>query len=161
MIMKERTMARRLILGMLILAIGLMWAGPVLGQDEMKMLYDDPNLAYEEALRRIEEARVNGTTQLDLINIPLEKLPPEIGQLTNLQTLQLLNIPLTTLPSEISQLSHLQRLSILSPLTSLPAEIGQLSDLKHLSIHSRALTSLPPEIGQLRQLRGDLEIPVE
>ncbi len=45
--------------------------------------------AYAEAQRRIAAARADGSTQLDLGDLPLEELPPEIGELKLLENLQL------------------------------------------------------------------------
>ncbi|MEA5552831.1 COR domain-containing protein, partial [Anabaena cylindrica UHCC 0172] len=51
-------------------------------------------------------------------------LPPEIGQLTNLQSLYLSN----------------------NQLSSLPPEIGQLTNLKQLELDEKKIINLPPEI---------------
>ena len=84
----------------------------------------------------------------------LTTLPPEIGQLTNLQTLSLGGNQLTTLPPEIGQLTNLQTLLIDgSQLTTLPPEIGQLTNLELLWLHGNQLTTLPPEIAHLTNLR--------
>jgi Leucine-rich repeat (LRR) protein len=83
-------------------------------------------------------------------------LPPEIGQLTNLQELVLFNNQLTrtSLPPEIGQLSNLQELDLISnSLTSLPLESWQLHNLRRLYLGRNKLISLPPEIGQLSNLQ--------
>ncbi len=41
------------------------------------------------AVKRIEQARVSGATELDLGGLKLTELPPEIVQLTNLTRLDL------------------------------------------------------------------------
>src|SRR5262245_60537322 len=48
-----------------------------------------PIEAHQEALRRIEHARVTKATVLDLSKLPLEMLPEELGKLTDLRTLGL------------------------------------------------------------------------
>lgn len=52
-------------------------------------------MSNEELLRVIEEAKVNGATELDLSEKRLTSLPPEIGQVTDLTKLDL---SLTGLP---------------------------------------------------------------
>jgi len=81
------------------------------------------------------------------------KLPPEIGQLTNLDYLNLKNNELTGLPPEIGQLSNLLGLILSNnQLTELPEEIGQLSNLYWLWLDGNLLTELPSEICQLPNL---------
>ncbi|MEA5624273.1 COR domain-containing protein, partial [Nostoc sp. UHCC 0251] len=80
-------------------------------------------------------------------------LPPEIVQLTNLQTLDLGSNQLSNLPSEIGQLTNLQTLHLYeNQLSSLPPEIVQLTNLQFLNFHNNQLSSLPPEIVQLTNL---------
>jgi hypothetical protein len=52
-------------------------------------LHAQEKTGYEIALERIEAARVSGATQLDLSGLGLTALPPEIGQLKNLQWLSI------------------------------------------------------------------------
>ena len=66
-----------------------------------------------------------------LNNIDIVKLPPEIGQLNNLEYLDIDN----------------------NRLENLPPEIGQLNNLQILRINNNHLESLPPEIGQLENLQ--------
>lgn len=83
-----------------------------------------PDPAYQEALDRIREAQETGATELDLSGIGLSELPPEIGQLTNLQTLDLSDNSLTKLPPEIGQLAQLQTLWLFdNPLESPPPDV--------------------------------------
>jgi len=65
-----------------------------------------------------------------LFDNQLTQLPPEIGQLTQLQELDLRN----------------------NKLTQLPPEIGQLTQLRELHLNGNQITQLPKEIGQLTQL---------
>ncbi|MDP1586301.1 MAG: leucine-rich repeat domain-containing protein, partial [Prosthecobacter sp.] len=111
--------------------------------------------AYEKALERIEACRRQGRlgTGLNLSNLGLTLVPPEIGQLSALKELRLFSNQLTGLPSEIGQLSTLTVLDLEdNQLTSLPPEIGQLSALTGLSLSNNHLTNLPPEIGLLAAL---------
>ena len=109
--------------------------------------------AYAEALKRIEACRNHVETGLDLSNLGLAALPPEISRLPDLTHLNLDNNQLTTLPPEIGQLTALDTLVIWNnPLTTLPPEIGQLTGLGALSLVGNQLTTLPPEIGKLTHL---------
>jgi Leucine-rich repeat (LRR) protein len=84
-------------------------------------------------------------------------LPPEIGQLTNLETLRLEGNQLTVLPPEIGQLTNLKGLApARNQLTTLPPEIGQLTSLRRLALDGNQLTTLPRELADL--LSGGLEL---
>jgi len=110
--------------------------------------------AHEEALARIRHAAETGATELDLSWLRLTALPPEIGQLTRLQSLDLGGNQLTALPPEIGQLIKLQTLNLrANQLITLPPEIGQLTSLQTMNLRANQLTTLPPEIGQLTSLQ--------
>jgi Leucine-rich repeat (LRR) protein len=108
---------------------------------------------YEIALQRIEEARVSRATSLDLRELGLRELPPEIGSLSELTLLSLNINELSILPPEIGNLTNLQTLDLqVNRLSSLPPEIGNLTNLRQLFAYSNQLSSLPPEIGNLHKL---------
>jgi len=143
-----RDISKRLLWGLIFL---LLWAVPLRAQDA--------DAGYQEALRRIEAARVSGATKLDLSQLGIETLPPEIGQLTTLQTLDLSHNELTTVSPQVSDLVHLQILNLsFNQLTILPAAIRQLTSLTILMLLGNQLTSLPPEIGELKNLQW-LDLP--
>ena len=66
--------------------------------------------AYNKAFEKIETCRRNGGTVLDLGDLGLTLLPPEIGQLTALTQLSLFSNQLSSLPPEIGQLTALTQL---------------------------------------------------
>lgn len=112
--------------------------------------------AYEEALRRIDTYRPYGKEgmYLDLSDLGLTQVPPEIGQINSPASLNLSNNQLMCLPPEIGQLTSLTELILdNNQLTSLPPEIGQLTALTILDLSDNQLTCLPPEIRHLTVLR--------
>ncbi|MBS4165273.1 Uncharacterized protein NEOC65_000326 [Neochlamydia sp. AcF65] len=124
-----------------------------LNQPQIKAL---PLKKRGELLTQWIEKHGKNITKLDLDEeLDLTILPPEIGQLSQLQTLNLSNNQLTTLPPEIGQLSQLQGLWLYNnQLTAIPAEIGQLTKLEVLNLGDNQLTALPAEIGQLTKLQS-------
>lgn len=101
--------------------------------------------------------------RLDLTENFITSLPPEIGNLANLESLAISLTPwetlsghvgLTSLPPEIGNLTNLQGLGLpRNQLTSLPPEIGNLTNLQGLALDDNRLASLPPEIGNLTNLK--------
>ncbi|WP_421794401.1 leucine-rich repeat domain-containing protein [Haliscomenobacter sp.] len=103
-------------------------------------------------------AAVGGLKNLEVLNLnsnrSLQKLPPEIGQLSKLKSLDLESTFLRRLPSEIGNLSELENLNVASTqISSLPPEMGKLQNLKRLNAQWCRLESIPKELGQLKNLR--------
>ena len=94
-------------------------------------------------------------TSLDLSNRGLKSLPPEIGELTRLETLNLAGNELEDLPVEFAQLTSLRTLFFLgNRFTHIPAVVGALPGLFMLSFKSNLLASideaaLPASLGWL------------
>ena len=89
-------------------------------------------------------------------------IPPEIGNLSNLERLVLYEDKLTgPIPPELGNLSRLERLSLAGTgLTgSIPPELGNLAVLRSLVLRRNDLTGpIPPELGNLSHLyEVDLE----
>ena len=100
---------------------------------------------------------IENTTRLNLWDIGLTgSIPPEIGNLSNLEWLDLRNNQLTgSIPPEIGNLTNLERLMLFhNQLTgSIPPEIGNLTNLTALSLIDNQLTgSIPSEIDNLTNL---------
>lgn len=90
---------------------------------------------------------------LDLTDIELEALMPNLRELDNLEELNLANNKLTQIPPEISGLTALMVLNLDSnKISELPPEIGQLNNLLILQANNNNLTEIPPEIGNLNNL---------
>ena len=87
----------------------------------------------------------------------LGDIPPQIGELINLDTLSCTFCGLTgSIPIEIGNLTNLRSLTFLwNGITGqIPTEVGNLINLENLTIHSNQLTGfIPPEIGNLTNLR--------
>ncbi len=97
--------------------------------------------------------------KLALLNNNLsDSLPPEIGDLINLDTLLLGNNLLSgTIPSEIGSLGNLQQLQLSSNDFSgpIPPQIGDLSYLKYLNLSFNSLSGeIPPQLGNLSDLEN-------
>jgi C-terminal of Roc, COR, domain/Ras of Complex, Roc, domain of DAPkinase/Leucine rich repeat len=109
--------------------------------------------AYREAERRIEAARREGATTLDLSGMGLTEVPEAIASLTQLTALFLSSNHLTSLPDSILSLSQLNTLFLSNnELSSLPDSILSLSQLTALFLSSNRLISLPDSISSLLQL---------
>ena len=108
----------------------------------------------QQAKQRILEAYKNQSTELSLNKFQLGgNLPPEIFQLTALESLGLSNNGLTHLPPEIGQLTRLKALDLEgNQLQTLPEDIGQLTALEALSLKGNQLSDLPIEIGLMTSL---------
>ena len=65
---------------------------------------------YEEAERRIAEAKASGATRLSLIGLDIERFPESLGTLTGLQQLDLGNCSQLTDVSVLSTLKGLQQI---------------------------------------------------
>ena len=110
--------------------------------------------AFQEARRRIEEARRTQAAALNLRSLGLHSIPTEIVQLTQLKCVYLDNNLLQALPKDFTKLSHLQELYLRDNcLKSLPLEILQLTQLRRLSLADNELRSLPKDFGKLTRLQ--------
>jgi GTPase SAR1 family protein len=106
------------------------------------------------AISRIEQARADNATELDLSELALTALPEQLGQLGNLQTLYLADNQLTALPEQLGQLGNLQILYLAdNQLPALPEQLGQLGNLQILYLNNNQLTALPEQLGQLGNLQ--------
>lgn len=85
-------------------------------------------------------------------------LPPQLGQLSKLQSLVLYFNDLSgTIPAELGQLPNLESLVLNDNKLNgpIPPELGQLSSLKDLDLESNNLSgSIPAELGQLTNLES-------
>jgi Leucine-rich repeat (LRR) protein len=125
----------------------------LVGLSGFGLAQDESQTPYDIALERILEAERTNATNLRLDELQLTELPPEIGNLNNLQRLWLDSNQLSSLPPEIGNLTNLQTLYLQeNQLSSLPSEIGNLTNLQTLYLQENQLSSLPSEIGNLNNL---------
>ena len=110
---------------------------------------------YKKALELIAKAKERNLIELDLGDLGLTALPPELFELIKLEVLALANNRLTSLPPELGKLTQLEVLYLSNNrLTGLPPEMGQLKNLKWLYLARNHLTALPPELFELTKLKG-------
>jgi hypothetical protein len=92
---------------------------------------------------------------LDLSGASLGELPPEIGQLTQLQSADLRWNQLNELPRQIGQLDNLTFLDLSgNGLPDLQEEIGTLAKLQVLNLSANHLRSLPASFANLTDLHS-------
>jgi internalin A len=134
-------------------------------------------MTQDELIALINQAADEGWTELDLAGHNLTELPPEIGRLTQLETLILgrqkkdskgqprwrykgdryvavvVGNDLMTLPTEIKALKNLKNLDISgNPWGSFPPVVTELNSLEKLTSVESDLMTIPEAIAQLSNL---------
>eukprot|EP01133_Synstelium_polycarpum_P007235 gene7235-8411_t len=91
--------------------------------------------------------------QLLAVNLSFNKLPMEIGKLTQLLLLDLAENELRALPSQVGQLKMLTKLYLdNNDFLEIPDQIGNLVELKELNLRSNQLVDLPSALSRLTKL---------
>jgi Leucine-rich repeat (LRR) protein len=124
------------------------------------LLLSDDDAIYAEALRRIGGCREKGKRKLDLSDLSLKAVPPEIAGLETLTELDITGTSLKEIPDYIGHLRSLRRLSVGSPRANnenrgivLPPALSNLTALQN--IHLGHGVSAPPEwMWDMRNLRA-------
>jgi internalin A len=107
----------------------------------------------KSVLDLIAQAAEEQWVKLNLSEMDLLELPPEIGNLTNLISLDLRSNQLKALPESIGNLTNLISLDLWNNyLTALPESICNLINLKYLDLWNNQLMDLPESIGNLTSL---------
>ena len=127
-------------------------------------------MTQDELLALIDQAADEGWTELDLSGKGLTELPPQIGKLTQLETLvlgkvetwewvkgkavlTLLTNQLTALPQELAALRNLKTLVLNgNPLVFIPESVFELQQLEDLTLISIGISEIPEMIGKLSNL---------
>ena len=86
-----------------------------------------PEEAYQEAQKRIQACLASGEATLNLFGLGLQRVPPELGQLSNLQYLYLDQNQLTAVPPEL-------------------ADLAEGDSLKHFFLHENRKLGVPDEV---------------
>lgn len=129
--------------------------------DNIKVAYRNPDKVCSVRILKQSEftkdiLRFKNLKQL--VASSLNYLPPEIGQLSNLEILYLDNNSLTALPEEILNLKKLRELYLGgNKLREIPKKISELINLEILRLEYNELVCLPSQIGSLKNLR-DLRV---
>ena len=119
-------------------------------QEGMEPVIRDP---YAKALKKIQDIKRRNEVRLDLSDLQLEAVPPEIWELTSLKRLDLAGNKLKEIPPEIQNLTNLESLDLHgTQLTSLPPELFKLSKLRYLRLSQNKISELPPAVGSLTEL---------
>ncbi|NOZ45598.1 MAG: leucine-rich repeat domain-containing protein [Chlorobi bacterium] len=108
----------------------------------------------EDVLAFLKLIDYEKTTKLDLSNKDITLIPPEIGNLINLEHLDLSYNNIQQLPKEIGKLKKLKTLLLLrNELEELPPELGNLNELTLIDASHNKFKKLPKEIGKLSNLK--------
>ncbi|MDP4091655.1 MAG: leucine-rich repeat domain-containing protein, partial [Bacillota bacterium] len=84
----------------------------------------------------------------------VESIPKEIGSLEKLKYMRFYLTSITALPKELCNLQNLKFLILgANQIQSVPEELGNLSKLQYLDIHDNQLTTIPDSICSLTDLR--------
>src|SRR3954452_24981530 len=108
----------------------------------------------DEAHRRIQEAMDSGEPVLDLSNLGLTELPPQVADLA-LTELQLDGNRIAELPTWLGELTDLTAVSLTNcRLTTVPDQLVGLTSLTELDLDDNQLTELPAWLSRLANLRS-------
>ena len=106
------------------------------------------------AQERVRENIAQKHTQLDLSNLQLTQLPPEIAKCEHLKDLRLNGNQLGELPGTIGNLRQLQSLDLSrNKLDKLPHALGLLVNLQTLLLADNLLVNTPRGLRQLKHLK--------
>lgn len=141
-------------------------APPSTPQEIREWLNNDANRAQIQHLRHLDLSNLNlselppeialftGLTRLDLSHNSLTQIPESFGNLTSLWKLDLSNNKLLELPSSIGNLNHLLELDLsTNQLQLLPETFINLQHLEKLNLSSNFLTEIFPIFDKFRQLK--------
>ena len=106
-----------------------------------------------EVLKRIEEAKASGGREIDLSNLSLTALPPELSELKELESLNLEGNSFLTIPKGLHHFPKLQNLNLAScSIFYLTLRLLDCPNLKWLNLDDNEITFIPGHIEQLKKL---------
>lgn len=104
---------------------------------------------------RLALARISGKRRVNLGELQLTTVPPELREFRNLTSLMLNGNKLTELPAWIGEFPELETLDVsYNSLAALPDQLGELKSLDGLLLSHNELTELPDSMSRLSQLEG-------
>ena len=112
-------------------------------------------MTQEELLLLIDQAADEGWTELDLSGKDLTELPPEIGKLTQLETLILGKVERWEWVE-----NKLIPTFVTNQLTTLPPELAALENLKILNLSGNPLVVIPDCVFQLQALTALIGVSI-
>lgn len=106
-----------------------------------------------EGVKLIEQARLKGSSSLDLSGLGLCEVPFELMQLSNLQRLNLSSNYLSEVPRELAYLSKLRQLYLNdNVLEGIPNDLANLNELQTLDLSNNELREIPRGLAYLDNL---------
>ncbi len=103
--------------------------------------------------KRIQNAKISKTSELNLSKSGITILPEEIGELLDLTILDLRENQLEELPESLANLTKLKRLHLRkNAFSEFPMVVLNLSLLEHLCLSENQLSKIPDEINYLKKL---------
>lgn len=118
--------------------------------------------SYEQLQLDLE--KIKHVRKLFIRSSNVTELPPEIGDLVNIERLSI-GMPVSTLPDEIKRLKNLKQLSVshksprsfgqLEDVESfvIPSVLGHLEGLERLSLQKLNIEEIPHQVGKLKNLK--------
>ena len=108
---------------------------------------------WQEAVRRIEEAKESNATSLDLASLNLTAIPDSLAQIEKLKVLSLRNNQLTIIPEFIAQLVLLEILDLRqNKITVIPDFVGRLTNVNRLDLQENEIATIPASLGRCENL---------
>jgi len=112
------------------------------------------NKGWQEAIRRIKEAKRTNATSLDLSYIALTTIPYSLAQLAKLEILDLNGNQITAIPDSLAQLANLSLLDLKgNQITAIPDSLAQLTNLHFVDLRGNQITTIPECLAQLANLQ--------
>ncbi|MFM7279304.1 MAG: leucine-rich repeat protein [Microcystis aeruginosa] len=108
----------------------------------------------QEVLELIQRAKDERARKLDLSGRNLTEIPPEIAQLTSLQSLDLNKNQIREIPEALAYLTSLQRLDLSNnQISEIPEALAQLTSLQYFNLNNNQIREIPEALAHLTSLQ--------
>ncbi|CCH92805.1 Leucine-rich-repeat protein (fragment) [Microcystis aeruginosa PCC 9432] len=112
----------------------------------------------QKVLELIQQAKDERAGKLALSGRNLTEIPPEIAQLTSLQSLDLSYNQISEIPEALAQLTSLQYLDLYNnQISEIPEALAQLTSLQYLHLSNNQIREIPEALAHLTSLQ-DLDL---